>query len=58
MQWINLNPFEDDQRLTKNLSLDDKSTGLPLLEILTWLMFELPFAVRVEDGTPVSADVL
>ena len=31
---------------------------LSFLEILTWLMAELPFAVRVEDGTPVSAEVL
>ena len=26
--------------------------------ILTWLMVELPYAVRAEDGTPVSVEVL
>ena len=31
---------------------------LSFLEILAWLMVELPFAVKVEDGTPVSTDIL
>ena len=31
---------------------------LSLLEILTWLMVELLFAVRVEDGISVSVEVL
>ena len=31
---------------------------LLFLAILTSLMVELPFAVRVEDGIPVSAEVL
>ena len=31
---------------------------LSFLEILTWLMVELPFSVRVEDGTPVSVETL
>ena len=31
---------------------------LSFLEILTWLTVELPFAVRVEDGTSVSTEVL
>ena len=31
---------------------------LLFLAILTWLMDELLFAVRVEDGTPVSVEVL
>ena len=31
---------------------------LSFLAILTRLMLELPFAVRVEDGMPVSTEVL
>ena len=31
---------------------------LSFLAILTRLIVELPFAVRVEDGTPVSTEVL
>ena len=31
---------------------------LSFLTILTWLIVELPFAVRVEDRTPVSTEVL
>ena len=31
---------------------------LSFLAILTWLMVELPFAVRVEDGASVSTQVL
>ena len=34
------------------------STNAVISEILTWLMVELSIAVRVEDGTPVSAEVL
>ena len=31
---------------------------LSFLEILTWMMVELLFAVRVEDGTPMPVEVL
>ena len=31
---------------------------LSFLAILTWLIVKLPFAVRVEDGTSVSTEVL
>ena len=31
---------------------------MSFLVILAWLIVELPFAVRVEDGTPVPTEVL